>query len=417
MSKIKKVTAREILDSRGWPTVETEVILKNGKKAWAGVPSGASTGRHEAWELRDKESKRYSGKGCQKAVTNVNKVIYPKVKNLNPQNQKKIDDLMIKLDGTGNKKKLGANAILSVSLAVARAAALDNKLPLYKYLRQKYFRKITNWQMPKPMMNIINGGVHADFAFDFQEFMIIPQQRKSAEAVRCGAEVFHALGKILKSKSYDLSKGDEGGYCPKLKDNMEAFEIILEAIKKAGYSKENVKLAIDAASSEFYNKKQKLYIFKRTNTKLTRKQLIDYYDKLINKYPIISIEDGLHEDDWLGWQEINQKFSRKIMLIGDDLFVTNKKRLEKGVEGKAANAILIKLNQIGTLSETINCIQYAKDKKYQTIISHRSGETADDFIVDLAVAAGAGYLKAGSLARGERVVKYNRLMEIASEIN
>lgn len=416
MPRIKKIKAREILDSRGFPTVEVEVVLDNNIKAWAAVPSGASIGRFEALELRDKDKKRYFGKGVLKAINNVNKIIAPKLRGKDPKNQKLIDELMIKLDGTKNKSKLGANATLGVSLAVARAAAILQAKPLYLYLRQKFFKNIKGWNFPVPMMNIINGGVHADFSLDIQEFMILPQQKNIKEAIRCGVEVFHTLGKILKSRKYMITMGDEGGYAPRLKNNEQALDLILQAINKSGYAKNIVKLALDVAASQLYNKKEDTYQLKKLKKKYSKIDLINWYKEIIKKYPIISIEDGLNETDWDGWQELTRILGKRINIIGDDLFVTNIDKLKQGVKYRIANSILIKPNQVGTLIETINCIKLAKKKFYKVIISHRSGETADDFIADLSVACQADYLKAGSLARGERVIKYNRLMEIKEEI-
>lgn len=414
MTKIKAITAREILDSRGNPTVETEVLLTSGKKAWAAVPSGASTGTHEALELRDGDPKRYGGKGVLKAVKNVNQKIAPKLKGWDPRKQKEIDRLMIELDGTDNKSNLGANAILGVSLAVARAAAIDGKKPLYAYLNKKFWPK-TKLSFPVPMMNILNGGAHAGWSIDIQEFMITPQQKNIKEAVRAGAEVFHALKKILKDSGYPTTVGDEGGYAPQLPGNDKALEMIAAAIEAAGYHLgQNIKLAIDSASSEFFA--NNLYHMKADKASRNYLQMVDMYAKWLEQYPIESLEDGLAEDDWEGWQELTKRLGKKISLIGDDLFVTNVERLKQGIEQKVANAILIKLNQIGSLSETVACIKLAQDHKYKIAISHRSGETADDFIADLAVASGAEYLKTGSLCRSERVAKYNRLMEIWDEI-
>lgn len=414
MFRIKSIKAREILDSRGNPTVEVEIKLDNNRKAWAAVPSGASTGSHEAWELRDNDRRRYGGQGVLKVVYNVNKIIAPKLIGKDPFDQSEIDNLMIKLDGTGNKKRLGANAILGVSLANARIAAISQNLPTYQYLRKKFFSGLNVWRMPKPMMNIINGGVHANFSLDFQEFMIMPQQKKAKEMIRCGAEIFHNLGRILEAAGFQSLVGDEGGYAPRLKVNEEALKLIFQAIKKSGYNGNNVKIGVDAAASEiFKNSKYHLRTEKRF---LTHSQLIRMYENWINKYPIASLEDGLAEDDWAGWQSLTAKLGKKVILVGDDLFVTDTMRLKKGVNEKVANAILIKLNQIGTVAETINCLKQAKENNYKIIISHRSGETTDDFITDLAVAANADYLKAGSLSRGERVTKYNRLMEIEEEI-
>ncbi len=414
MAKIKKVTAREILDSRGNPTVEVEVLLNTGRKAWAGVPSGASTGSYEALELRDGDTKRYGGKGVLKAVNNVNKRIAPKLIGLNPTSQKQIDDIMIKLDGTENKAKLGANAILGVSLAVARAAAISQGKPLYAYLKGKYWPK-TKLNFPVPMMNIMNGGAHAGWSIDIQEFMITPQQKNIKESVRCGAEIFQVLKKILKESGYPVTVGDEGGYAPKLPGNEQALRVIKQAVAVAGYKLgHNVKMAIDSASSEFY--KAGRYDMKADKKKRTAAQMVKMYGSWIKKYPIELIEDGLAEDDWDGWKLLTKELGKKIVLVGDDLFVTNVKRLKQGIKQKIANAILIKLNQIGSVTETINCIKLAQANKYKVAISHRSGETVDDFIADLAVASGAQYIKTGSLCRSERVAKYNRLMEIWEEV-
>jgi len=415
--KIKSIKALEILDSRGNPTVRVEIKLNNGIKAWAMVPSGASTGVHEALELRDGDKKRYGGKGVLKAVDNVNQIIAPKLIGKNPLKQRQLDGLMIKLDGTGNKSKLGANAILGVSLALAYAGAKATKMPLYKYLRAIFRLNLKDYKMPYPTMNILNGGAHADWSLDIQEFMIVPLQKTFAERVRCGAEIFQALGGILKTKNYPTLKGDEGGYAPKLPGNEMAFTLILEAIKKAGYNPGvNVKLAIDAAASEFYNSKTKTYDLKADQKSLAPEQMIELVEGWVTKYPIISLEDGLSEDDWANWVNLTKKLGKKISLVGDDLFVTNVERLKKGIEQKVGNAILIKLNQIGSLSETIDAIMLAKTNGYKVSVSHRSGETADTFIADLAVAVNSEFIKTGSLSRSERVEKYNRLIEIESEL-
>lgn len=415
MAKIKSVKAREILDSRGNPTIEVEVILDNSKKAWAGVPSGASTGTYEALELRDGDKKRYSGKGVLKAVDNVNKKIAPQLIGLDPTKQGMIDKLMIKLDGTENKSKLGANAILGVSLAVARCGAMTSKKPLYVYLRNKFWSGQKQWKFPVPMMNILNGGVHAGWSIDIQEFMITPQQKNIKEAIRCGAEIFHVLKSILKEMGYPITVGDEGGYTPALSSNEKALAIIARAVKKSGYNfGRDVKIAIDPASSEFFRNGK--YEMKADKKNRTANQMIEMYKKWTIKYPIESIEDGLAEDDWQGWQKLTKILGKKLTLVGDDLFVTNIKRLKRGIRDKTGNAILIKLNQIGSVSETIEAIKLAQKHKYKIAISHRSGETVDDFITDLAVASGAEYIKTGSLSRGERVAKYNRLMEIWDEV-
>ncbi len=413
MSKISSIKAREILDSRGNPTVEVEVVLTSGRKAWASAPSGASTGSYEALELRDGDKKRYGGKGVLKAVNNVNKKIAPKLAGLNPSDQKKIDDLMLKLDGTENKEKLGANAILGVSLAVCRAAAIDNKKPLYAYLKSKYWPK-GKISFPTPMMNIMNGGAHAGWSIDIQEFMVTPQQNNIKEAVRCGAEIFHALKNILENLGYATTVGDEGGYAPKLPGNEQALKVITAAVKDAGYRPgKNVKIAIDSAASEFY--KNGAYDMTADKKKRTAEQMAAMYRQWLKKYPIESLEDGLAEDDWNGWRLLTKELGRKIALIGDDLFATNVKRLSRGIKEKSGNAVLIKLNQIGSVSETIDCIKLAQKHGFKIAVSHRSGETLDDFISDLAVASGAEYLKTGSLCRGERIAKYNRLMEIWEE--
>jgi len=414
MAKIKSIKAREILDSRGNPTVEVETVLDNKVKAWAGIPSGASTGSHEVLELRDGDPKRYSGKGVLTAVKNVNQKIAPKLIGLDPKNQKQIDELMLKLDGTENKSKLGANAILGVSLAVARAAAFSAQKPLYAYLKSKYWGQDKGFKFPVPMMNILNGGAHAGWSIDIQEFMIMPQQKNIKEAVRCGAEVFHALKNLLKDKGYPTTVGDEGGYAPQLPGNQKALDLMSQAVKKAGYIfGQDVKAGIDAAASEFYQ--DGVYNMQADKKKRSSAQLIDLLAGWTDKYPIELIEDGLAEDDWDGWEVLTKKLGKKIVLVGDDLFVTSVKRLKEGIERKVGNAILIKLNQIGTLTETIDCIKLAQKNKYKIAISHRSGETADDFIADLAVASSAEYIKTGSLCRAERVAKYNRLMEIWEE--
>lgn len=415
MAKIKSVKAREILDSRGNPTVEVEVVLDNGKKAWAGVPSGASTGSYEALELRDGDKKRYSGKGVLKAVDNINKKIAPKIIGLDPTKQAEIDKLMIDLDGTENKSKLGANAILGVSLAVARCGAFASGQPVYSYLRKKYWNQEKQWKFPVPMMNILNGGAHAGWSIDIQEFMITPQQKNIKDAIRCGAEIFQTLKSILKEMGYPTTVGDEGGYAPSLPGNEKAMIVMSQAVKKSGYVfGKDVKIAIDAASSEFF--KNGKYEMKADKKNRTSSQMVDMYKKWTIKYPIESIEDGLSEDDWSGWKQLTDQLGKKVSLVGDDLFVTNVKKLKEGIEKGIGNAILVKLNQIGSVTETIEAIKLAQKNKYKIAISHRSGETVDDFIADLAVASGAEYIKTGSLSRGERVAKYNRLMEIWDEV-
>jgi len=409
--KIKNIIAREILDSRGNPTVEAE-IFAGDISARASVPSGASTGAHEALELRDGDKKRFGGKGVLKAVNNVNTKIVQQLKGMSVLDQRKIDAAMLDLDGTENKTNLGANAILAVSLACARAGAKIKNIPLYKYINESFgFKKMG---LPQPMMNILNGGAHAGWVADFQEFMVLPRSKSLAERVRMGAEVFHNLKEVLKKKKLGTQVGDEGGYAVNLKSNEDGFKLIIEAIKKAGYKPgKDVDLAIDTAASEFFNKGK--YNLKKDGKVLSAEELLKFYKKMLAKYPIISIEDGFAEDDWASWQKMKKEF-KNIMQVGDDLFVTNVRRLEKGIEEKVANAILIKVNQIGSLSETIDAIKLAQDNNYQVVISHRSGETADTFIADLAVGCGAEYIKTGSLSRSERVEKYNRLMKIEQEL-
>lgn len=416
MSKtnIKKIQAREILDSRGNPTVETTVTLEDGSVGVAGVPSGASTGTYEAVELRD-GAKRYGGKGVLKAIKNVNTIIAQSLVGKNALDQRKIDEIMLKLDGTNNKKKLGANAILSVSLAVAQAVSVSLRTPLYKYLRQQYSLKEKIWRMPIPMMNILNGGRHADNGLGIQEFMVIPLNKKFSERVRMGSEIFHSLARILSEKGYHTSVGDEGGFAPELANNERALKLIIQAIETSGYVPgKNVFIGLDVAASEFY--KNGKYYFENQKEGLAPDKLLKIYNTWVNKYPILSIEDGLAEDDWENWAKLTKQLGKKVKLIGDDLFVTNVKRLKRGIEEKVANAILIKPNQIGTLSETIDTILLAKKNGYGVAISHRSGETTDTFIADLAVAVNAEFLKTGSLCRSERVEKYNRVMKIESEV-
>jgi len=417
--KIKKIHALEILDSRGNPTLEVKVLLKNGIIGQASVPSGASTGSHEAWELRDNNKKRYEGKGVLKAVKNVNTAIDYLLKGLDVTEQQDIDKLMIKLDDTPNKKDLGANAILGVSLACAQAGALAVGKPLYSYLRDVYNIHYKNFRLPIPMMNVFNGGKHADTNLDLQEFMIVPVGPiKFKEKVRAGSEIFHALGEVLWDQGYDTDVGNEGGYAPDIGKTVDAINFILQAIKKAGYKvkRDQIGLAIDVAASELYNSKKKKYILTTDHKSLSARQLINLYKLWVKKYPIISIEDGLAQDAWTDWRTLTSQLGEKIMLVGDDLFVTNTDRLRKGIEQKVANAILIKPNQIGTLTETIAAIYLAKMSNYKVIISHRSGETCDSFISDLAVAVNAEFIKAGSLSRGERLAKYNRLLEIEEEL-
>ena len=406
--KIKNVIGREILDSRGNPTVEVDVILENGVMGRAAVPSGASTGEREALELRDGGS-RFGGKGVLKAVNHVNHELRDLVVGMDVLNQEAIDEAMIKLDGTKTKSNLGANAILGVSMAVLKAAANFKGLPLYKYVG-------VGKNLPRPMMNIINGGAHADNNLDFQEYMIIPEASTIKERVRIGAEVFHALKSVLKAKGYVTSVGDEGGFAPNLKTNKEGFELIMEAIEKAGYKPGvDVNLGIDVAASEFYE--DGIYYLKGENKKLTTEELIDFYEELITTYPIISIEDPVDENDWEGFKLITKRLGDKIQLVGDDLFVTNSEYLQKGIDMQAGNAILLKVNQIGTITETIRTIELAKKNNYKTVISHRSGETEDTTIADLAVGLDLGQIKTGSMSRTDRICKYNQLIRIEEELN
>ena len=409
MSKIKNIIGREILDSRGNPTVEVDVILDSGIVGRAAVPSGASTGQREALELRDNDKSRYLGKGVLSAINNINTVIRENLIGMDCLNQREIDNKLIDLDGTENKTVLGANAILGVSMANLKAASLYEKKDLYEYIGD-------GKTLPRPMMNIINGGAHADNKLDFQEFMIIPIAQSVKDRVRIGAEVFHNLKKILKSKGLNTGVGEEGGYAPNLESNKEGFELIVEAIKQAGYVPgSDVALGIDVAASEFYEDGK--YVLAGENRSLSTEELINYYEELISLYPIISIEDPVDENDWEGFKLVTEKLGEKIQIVGDDLFVTNKKYLQKGIDMKAGNAILIKLNQIGTISETIDTINLAKANGYKTIISHRSGETEDTTIADLAVGLDLGQIKTGSLSRGERTCKYNQLMRIEEKIN
>ena len=408
MAKIKQLKAREILDSRGNPTVEVDVILNNGTVGRAAVPSGASTGQHEAIELRDANPKRYAGKGVSRAVANVNTVILKALKDKDPFKQQQIDELLINLDGTPNKSKLGANAILGVSLAVAKASAIQKKLPLYRYIGGPEAKVL-----PVPMLNILNGGAHADNNIDLQEFMIMPLGAHTfSEALRWAAEVFHTLKGILKKRKLSTAIGDEGGFAPDLKSNQEAVEVILEAISKAGYkSGKDICIALDPASSSFYENGK--YVLKaEVNPNRSSLEMIKFYEEWVEKYPIISIEDGLAEDDWDGWKKLTNSLGKKIQLVGDDLFVTNTQRLKKGIDGKIANSILIKLNQIGTLTETLEAINLAKKNNYTAVISHRSGETEDTTIAHLAVATNCGQIKTGSVCRSDRVAKYNELLRI-----
>jgi enolase len=407
---IEHIKARQILDSRGNPTIEVDVVLSGGDIGRAAVPSGASTGVHEALELRDEDQSQYNGKGVMQAVENVNEIIAKELIDHDASNQVEIDKLLIDMDGTETKKKLGANAILGVSLAIAKASAAALGLPLYRYIGG-----VNASVLPVPMMNIINGGQHADNNVDLQEFMIVPVGAPTfAEALRWGAETFHSLKKVLHARGYNTAVGDEGGFAPDLKSNEEAVEVILEAIEKAGYTQNDIKLALDPASSEFY--KDGKYHLESENKVLSSEEMADYYVNWVNKYPIISIEDGMAEEDWDGWKIITDKLGNKIQLVGDDLFVTNTKRLAMGIERNIANSILIKLNQIGTLSETLACINMAHQAGYTSVISHRSGETEDTTIADLAVATNAGQIKTGSACRTDRVAKYNQLIRIEQEL-
>ena len=412
MTQIDHIHAREILDSRGNPTVEADVTLVGGIMGRAAVPSGASTGQHEAVELRDEDPKRFGGKGVLKAAQNVNDVIARTLKGMDALDQSAIDRVMIQLDGTPNKSHLGANAILAVSLATARAGANYQKLPLYRYLGGSNANTL-----PVPMMNIVNGGAHADNNVDFQEFMIVPVGADSfSEALRMGAEIFHTLKSVLKKKGYATSVGDEGGFAPNLKSNEEAIETIIEAIAQAGYAAgENVLLALDPAASEFYDGSS--YVFKKSDgRRLGSDQMVAFWQEWAGKYPIISIEDGMAENDWDGWKALTGAIGSRVQLVGDDLFVTNTKFLQKGIELGVANSILIKVNQIGTLTETLQCIELAKSNQRTAVISHRSGETEDALIADLAVATNAGQIKTGSLSRSDRIAKYNQLLRIEEEL-
>ena len=406
--KIAKIHAREIIDSRGHPTVEVDVVLNDGTRGRAAVPSGASTGEHEAVELRDGDSKRYQGKGVTRAVEHVNRTLARKLIGRDPRRQAEIDRLMIELDGTPTKKRLGANAILGVSLAVAQAAAAHAGKPLYAYLGGAAARVL-----PVPMFNILNGGAHADNTVDLQEFMVMPVgARRFADALRMGAEIFHALRTVLRGRRLSTGVGDEGGFAPNLASDEEALEVIMEAIKAAGYrAGTQVRIAIDAAASELW--KDGRYVFRKSGARArSQADMVDMYADWVERYPIVSIEDGMAEDDWQGWELLTTRLGRKVQLVGDDLFVTNPTRLRRGIEARAANSILIKLNQIGTLTETLEAIAVAREAGYTTVISHRSGETEDATIADLAVAVNAGQIKTGSPCRGERTAKYNQLLRI-----
>jgi enolase len=414
MTEIVSIRAREVLDSRGNPTVEADVILESGALGRAIVPSGASTGEHEAVELRDGDKSHYGGKGVLQAVANVETVIAPELEGMDASNQRLIDQTMIALDGTPNKGKLGANAILAVSMATARAVAQTLEIPLYRYLGG-----VNASVLPTPMLNVLNGGAHADSNVDFQEFMIMPVGAESfSEALRWSAETFHTLRSVLKKKGYNTAVGDEGGFAPSLKSNAEAIELILEAIEAAGYKPgEQISIALDPASSEFYNKETGKYVFKKSDKReLSSEEMVAFYDNWTRQYPIVSLEDGLAEDDWAGWKILTDKLGGRIQLVGDDLFVTNVKRLQRGIEEGVGNSILIKLNQIGTITETLEAIDLGRRYGYTAVISHRSGESEDTFIADLAVATGVGQIKTGSVSRTDRISKYNQLLRIEEEL-
>jgi len=414
MSAIIDIHARQILDSRGNPTIEVDVLTENGKKGRAAVPSGASTGIHEAVELRDNNASFYLGKSVLEAVKNVNEIIFNELIGYDVREQELIDRIMIELDGTDNKSKLGANAMLAVSMAVAKAGAEVSGLPLYKYIGG-----VQANTLPIPMMNILNGGAHADNSIDFQEFMVMPTHFDTfSESLRCGVEIFHALKSVLKKAGYSTNVGDEGGFAPNIKSNEEAIEIVLKSIEAAGYKAgENVFIAMDAASSELWNEKEQAYIFhKSDNRKLSSEEMVAYWSSWVSKYPIVSIEDGMAEDDWKGWKLLTEKIGNKVQLVGDDLFVTNTKRLRQGIDTNTANAILVKVNQIGTLTETIDAVNIAHRNRYNSIMSHRSGETEDATIADLAVALNCGQIKTGSASRSDRMAKYNQLLRIEEEL-
>lgn len=414
MTLIQSIHARQILDSRGNPTIEVDVFTDNGAFGRAAVPSGASTGVHEAVELRDGDKSVYMGKGVLKAVANVNDVIAPELIGFDVFEQNQIDQLMLSLDGTKNKSKLGANAILGVSLAVAKAAAMESGQPLYRYIGG-----VNANTLPVPMMNILNGGSHADNGIDFQEFMVMPAGASSfSESLRMGAQIFHELKGVLKSKGLSTNVGDEGGFAPDLKNNVEAIEVVLQAIEKAGFRPgEDVFIAMDPASSEFYDEEKGLYVFKKsTGDELTSEQMANYWTEWVDKYPIKSIEDGMQEDDWKGWKMMTESVGDKIQIVGDDLFVTNVERLQKGIDEKIANALLVKVNQIGSLTETINAVDLCHRNKYKSVMSHRSGETEDSTIADLAVALNTGQIKTGSASRSDRMAKYNQLLRIEEQL-
>ena len=414
MTEIVAIRAREILDSRGNPTVEADVILESGALGRAAVPSGASTGEHEAVELRDGDKSHYFGKGVLQAVENIETILAPELEGFDAMNQRLLDHTMIQLDGTANKSKLGANAILAVSMAASRAVAQTLEIPLYRYLGGANASIL-----PTPMMNVLNGGAHADSSVDFQEFMVMPVgAERFSDALRWGAEVFHTLKGVLKKKGYSTAVGDEGGFAPSLKSNTEAIEVILEAITLAGYKPgEQIAIALDPASSEFFDKEKKKYVFKKSDKReLSSEEMVNFYDDWVRQFPIVSLEDGLAEDDWNGWRILTDKLGGKIQLVGDDLFVTNTDRLQRGIEEGVGNSILIKLNQIGTVTESFEAIDLGRRYGYTSVISHRSGETEDTFIADFAVATGAGQIKTGSASRTDRIAKYNQLLRIEEEL-
>ena len=414
MSIITEIIARQILDSRGNPTVEADVYTSNGIIGRAAVPSGASTGKHEAVELRDGDKKKYLGKGVLKAVKNINDIIAPELAGFSVLDQQDIDYTMMDIDGTDNKAKLGANAILAVSLAAAKAAAQESGLPLYRYIGGVNARTL-----PIPLMNILNGGAHADNKIDFQEFMIVPTGADTfSEALQMGVEVFHELKNVLKKKGYSTNVGDEGGFAPNIQSNEEAIDTVMKAIEDAGYKPgKEISIAMDAATSELFDEKTKKYIFKKSSGKIfTSEEMVEYWVKWCKKYPIVSIEDGLAEDDWKGWKLLTEKLGATVQLVGDDLFVTNSDRLQKGIEDGIANSILVKVNQIGSLTETIEAVQLATQNSYTSIMSHRSGETEDTTIADLAVALNCGQIKTGSASRSDRIAKYNQLLRIEEEL-
>ncbi len=416
---IDQVHAHEILDSRGNPTVAVSVLTKNGAMGHAAVPSGASTGSHEAWELRDGDTRRYGGKGVKKACRNINHTLAPALRGMRVTDQRGIDEVMRRIDGTANLKRMGANAILGVSLAVAHTAAKAKRMPLYAYLRWTFDILEEEWKLPVPLMNILNGGSHADSNIDIQEFIIAPTGFRSfARRVRAGSEIFHALGDILHADGLDTDVGNEGGYAPDLGKTEDALDYIMRAIKKAGYTPgKHIRLGLDVAANEFYDAKKDRYIMKTDRRKMTDEDMMNLLEEWVDRYPFLSIEDGLQEDKWVAWEELTRRLGKKIYLIGDDLFATNVERLQEGIDRSVANAILIKPNQIGTLTDTVRAIQLAQKNGYKVAVSHRSGETTDTTIADLAVAVNADFIKAGAPSRSERLVKYNRLMEIEEELN